>query len=53
VQLTVDKAADLAAYAQMLACWLIDTKPSLSRDIYLTYLYNRFSAARYGLDAVY
>ena len=51
--LTVGKAADLAAYAQMLVCWLIDTKPSLSRDIYLTYLYNRFSAARYGLEAVF
>lgn len=49
--LTVDKAADFAAYAQMLACWLIDTKPLLSRDIYLTYLFNRFNATRYGLEA--
>ena len=51
--LTVVKAADLAAYAQMLACWILDTKPPLSRDIYLTYLYNRFSAARYGLEAIF
>lgn len=51
--LTVEKAADLAAYAQMLIYWLIDTHPALSREIYLTYLNNRFSAARYGLNAVF
>lgn len=51
--LTVDKAADLAAYTQMLVNWLMDTRPELSQEIYLTYPYNRFSAARYGLDAVF
>ena len=51
--LTVDKAAELAAYAHLLAEWLIDTRPDLSRDIYLTYLVNRFNACRYGLDAVF
>jgi glutamate---cysteine ligase / carboxylate-amine ligase len=51
--LTVDKAAELAAYAQMLVCWLLETQPTVSREIYLTYLVNRFNAARYGLQAVF
>lgn len=51
--LTVDKAADLAAYAQMLAAWLLEVRPPLSHDIYLTYLNNRFNASRYGLDALF
>jgi len=50
--LTVGKAAKLAAFAQMLTYWLLETRPPLSRDIYLTYLINRFRAARYGLEAV-
>lgn len=50
--LTVEKAADLAAYAQMLVCWLLEKRSSLSRDIYLTYFVNRFRAARYGLEAI-
>jgi glutamate---cysteine ligase / carboxylate-amine ligase len=49
--LTVEKAADLAAYAQLLVIWLLTERPALSHDIYLTYLMNRFRAARYGLDA--
>lgn len=49
--LTVEKAAELAAYYQTLASWLLDKRPALSRDIYLTYLTNRFRAARYGLKA--
>ncbi|RDI44542.1 YbdK family carboxylate-amine ligase [Aquicella lusitana] len=51
--LTVEKAAILAAYAQLLACWMLETRPQLSREIYLTYLYNRFHAARYGLEAMF
>jgi carboxylate-amine ligase len=51
--LTVNKAVDLAAYAQTLAHWLLNEKPILSRDIYLTYLINRFRAARHGLDATF
>lgn len=51
--LTVDEAACLAAYAQMLVAWLIETRPVLSNEIYATYLVNRFRAARYGLDAIY
>ena len=50
--LTVKKAVELAVYAQALACWLLDKRPTLSRDIYLTYLVNRFRAARYGLEAI-
>jgi len=50
--LTVEKAAELAAYAQMLASWLLTERPPLSRDLYLSYLMNRFRAARYGLEGV-
>lgn len=50
--LTVEKAAALAAYAQMLAGWLLDKRPLLSQEIYSTYLINRFRAARYGLEAI-
>lgn len=49
--LTVQKGAELAAYAQTLVSWLLENRPCLSRDIYLTYLINRFRAARYGLHA--
>ena len=51
--LTIHKAVDLAAYAQALISWLLDERPALSRDIYLTYLINRFRAARYGLHAIF
>lgn len=50
--LTVDKAADLAAYMQMLACWLLETRPLLTNEIYLPYFMNRFTAARYGFNAL-
>jgi len=50
--LTVEKAAELAAYAQLLAHWLLEKRPPISNDIYLTYAMNRFRAARYGLSAV-
>lgn len=49
--LTVEKAALLASYAQALCAWLLDTRPVLSKDIYLTYHINRFRATRYGLEA--
>lgn len=49
--LEVETAADLAAYLQLLACWLLEKRPKISKDIYLTYPINRFKAARYGLDA--
>lgn len=50
--LTVEKGAQIAAYAQTLTNYLLDTRPELSHDIYLTYLSNRFRVARYGLDAI-
>ena len=50
--LTVLKSAQLAAYLQSLASWLLDTRPPISREIYLTYLVNRFRAARYGLHSI-
>jgi carboxylate-amine ligase len=50
--LTIEKAVMFAAYAQALAFWLLDERPTLSQDIYLTYFVNRFRAARYGLDAI-
>ena len=51
--LTVEKAADLASYAQMLVYWLMDNAHEAKRETYVTYLINRFNAARYGLNAVY
>ncbi len=50
--LTVEKAADLAAFAQTLSCWLLDRRAPLFKHIYLTYLINRFRSARYGFDAI-
>lgn len=49
--LTVDKAAQLAVYAQMLARYLLAHRNEISKDIYLAYFTNRFRAARYGFDA--
>lgn len=48
--LTVEKAADLAAYAQALACWLLTERPALNPDTYLIYSYNRFQSCRFGLE---
>lgn len=50
--LTIKKAVDLAAYAQAIAAFLLETRPTISPDIYLTYAINRFRAARYGLEAI-
>ena len=50
--LTVHRAAELAAYAQLLAYYLLEHRTELSQDIYLTYFTNRFRAARYGFDAI-
>ena len=52
--LTVERAAQLAAYAQTLAHQLLTQRPlPASADIYLVYRHNRFQACRYGLDATY
>jgi len=47
--LSVDRAAQLAAFAQALARRLWDERPALSPDIYLVHSYNRFQACRHGL----
>ena len=50
--LTVEKAAQLAAYAQALIAWILDNRPKIDNTIYLPYLMNRFRAARFGLEGV-
>jgi carboxylate-amine ligase len=48
--LTVDRAAQIAAFAQALARCLWEDRPDeISPDIYLTHSYNRFQACRHGL----
>lgn len=52
--LTVERAAQLAAYAQALAYMLIQERPHRpSRDAYLVYNYNRFQACRFGLRGIF
>jgi glutamate---cysteine ligase / carboxylate-amine ligase len=52
--LTVERAAALAAYMQALSAYLLDARPELpTDDDFLTYSYTRFTACRFGLDAVY
>src|SRR5689334_7640977 len=47
--LTVDRAAQIAAFAQALARWLWEARPiEVSADLYLTHSYNRFQACRHG-----
>lgn len=49
--LTVERAAALAAYIQVLARWLLVERPhKISEDAYLPYTFNRFQACRFGLD---
>ncbi len=49
--LTVDRAAQIAAYAQALARYLLEEKPIEPReDDYLVYTFNRFQACRFGYD---
>lgn len=47
------KAIELAAYAQSLGSYFINTKyvDSLD-DLYMVYSYNKFQAAKYGLDGI-
>jgi carboxylate-amine ligase len=47
--LTVERAAELAAFAQALARWLWQERPPLTPDLYLAHSYNRFQACRHGL----
>ena len=48
--LTVETAASLAIYAQVLARHLLSERRPLTEEIYLPYGYNRFHACRFGLD---
>lgn len=46
---TVERAAQIAAYAQALARYLLKEKPNQPReDDYLVYTFNRFQACRFG-----
>jgi carboxylate-amine ligase len=47
--LTVDRAAQIAAFAQALARWLWEERSvEITPDIYLTHSHNRFQACRHG-----
>src|SRR6478752_3156378 len=47
--LTVERAAQIAAFAQALAAWLFDERSvDVTPDLYLTHSHNRFQACRYG-----
>src|SRR5471030_2263614 len=49
--LSLEQAALLGCYAQLLARWLLTERPFVIDDnFYLVYQYNRFEASRYGLD---
>lgn len=49
--LTLECAALLGCYAQLLARWILTERPFVvDDDFYLLYQYNRFEASRYGLD---
>lgn len=49
--LTVERAAALAAYLQMLCAHLLERREAAPvEDDYLVYNYNRFQACRFGLD---
>lgn len=49
--LTVERAAALAGYLQVLCAYLLERKEAApAEDDYLVYNYNRFQACRFGLD---
>jgi len=49
--LTVERAAALAAYVQVLCRWLLVERPDrVCEENYLAYTYNRFQACRFGLE---
>jgi carboxylate-amine ligase len=51
--LTIEHAAYLGGYAQLLARWILTERPFVvTPDFYLLYQYNRFEASRYGLDGM-
>jgi glutamate---cysteine ligase / carboxylate-amine ligase len=48
--LTVERAAALAAYVQVLCRRFLDDESVAPRESYLVYQYNRFQSCRFGLD---
>jgi len=51
--LTVERAAQIAAFAQALARWLLETRPvDVTPDLYLTHGHNRFQACRHGFGGM-
>ena len=51
--LTIEHAAHLGAYAQLLARWILTERPFLiNDDFYLLYQFNRFEASRFGLGGM-
>jgi carboxylate-amine ligase len=51
--LTVMQASATAAYVQTLALYLLEERPfKLNKDMYLSYHYNRFQAARFGFNGL-
>ena len=52
--LTIEKAAALAAYIQVVSRWLTLEKPyELAEDDYLVYTFNRFQACRFGPEGTF
>jgi carboxylate-amine ligase len=52
--LTMERAAVLAAYIQALSSYILEVRPRTPQeDDYLVYSYNRFTACRFGLEAIY
>lgn len=52
--LTVDRAAQLAAFAQALAAWIFDERSiTITPDHYLVHSYNRFQACRHGFTGTF
>lgn len=52
--LSIERAAQLAAYVQALGAWFLSEQPfEPQEDDYLVYTYNRFQACRFGLDGSY
>jgi carboxylate-amine ligase len=49
--LTIERAAVLGCYAQLLSRWLLTERPlEIDDNFYLLYQHNRFQASRYGLE---
>lgn len=51
--LTVERAAYLAAYLQLLCAWLLHSEQNARESEYMVYTYNRFQACRFGLEGNY